>query len=208
MKTIQKILTVLLLCACTGFAMAGTSPDFKIMNAGGKAIAVIVHNDSSLPQVVKLQDEDGNILLADRVKSQNNYSRKLNLVNLPRGTYQVLLEDKTRTIVQPVNVDVEMATVDATKRTSIFAPAVQVSPEKIDLTLLCLEDAMVTIQIMDEQGNVSYSETTNEHGSVQRRFNISGLSPGDYTVVTKVKGPAIERSYSESFELGETVAAN
>jgi hypothetical protein len=206
MKPLKKMLTVMLLAVCTLPAMAGSTPDIKIVHAGGKSIAVYVEVAAGdATQLIKLRDVNGSILLTDRVKNQSVFAKKYNMVNLPAGQYYVLVEDQQRTLVQPVTVTKDNASVND-KPVTLFAPAVDISTHKIDLTLLHLSQAPVTIEIRDEWGRKNYSETTTEHGSVQRRFNISALTPGNYTITTKVQNRGVERTFRESFTFGETLA--
>jgi hypothetical protein len=79
--------------------------------------------------------------------------------------------------------------------------------QKLDYTLLCLNPSAVSIEIIDEVGRKNYTATNAEHGSVQRRFDITALSPGTYTIVTRIQNDQFEKRYTEIFTVGNAVAS-
>jgi hypothetical protein len=208
MKTQLKNVFVVLICMIATIGIAASSLDVSVVNAGKKSLAIYMDNVQSTVIYVKLTDKDGIILLNDRVKSTPSFARKYNLENLPGGDYVLSIESGMRTVLQPITVSDGGLMIAHQEMSSVFAPSIQVKNEKLDLTLLCLKESAVTIEIIDEDGHTNYVATTREKGSVERRFNISNLRPGRYKVVTTVAGENFRNVYDEVFTRGIEVAGN
>lgn len=206
-KSLKNVLTMLI-CAATSLAIAGSNPEVSVIDAGQKSFALYINNVESNFVYVSLKDKHGQVLLNDRVKRTDAFARKYNLVNLPAGEYSLLIEDGSKTVTQPIIVDAKALVIPENQMTTVFAPAVQLSNNKLDFTMLCLNETAVTIVIVDDQGRTDYTATTTEQGSVQRRFDISALGSGQYTLITKLKGASFEKEYREIFTLGAEVAGN
>jgi len=207
MNTGIKSFFTLLICMIAGLAIAG-SPDITISNAGQKSFTVNMETVHSQVIYVKITDDNGVTLLNDRVKNQESFARKYNLVNLPAGEYTLSVETGAKTYLQPIVVGDKDLTIPKEDMMSVFSPAVRLNQDKLDFTLLCLHDAAVTIEIYDADGNVDYSGTTQERGSVQKRFDISNLTAGKYTVMTTVQGPTFTKVYDNKFVVTPSLASN
>lgn len=204
----MKNVFVLLICLIASFGNAASSPDVSVVNTGNKSFALYMDNACSGFVQVKLTDKDGIVLLNDHVKSIPAFARKYNLVNLPGGDYVLSVESGTSTVLQTITVFTDGLMIPTEKKAVIFAPAIRVGHEKLDLTLLCLNESAVTIEIIDDEGRSNYAATTQEKGSVERRFNVTNLTPGRYTVITTVKGKNFTHVYNEVFNHGTEIAGN
>ena len=206
MKTRVSFIT-LLLCIAT-FVVRASSPEVTVVDAGQKSFALYIENAESNYIQVALKDKNGVTLVNDRIRKADSFGRKYNLVNLPAGDYQLFVEDGPKIVTQPITVNETSLQIPVQRKTEIFAPAVQLNQDKLDYTLLCLNPTAVTIEIIDEVGHTNYAASTEEKGSIQRRFNLSNLSSGQYTIITKLKGDSYEKTYREVFTLGAEIAGN
>jgi len=208
MKTQFKNLFALVIGLIATIGIAVASPDVSVVNVGNKSFALYMNNVNNADVRVTLTDKEGVVLLNDRVKKAAAFARKYNLQNLPEGDYALSVVNGSETVVQPITVSGNNLEISSDKMISVFAPAIQVKSEKLDFTLLCLNESTVTIEITDEYGRVNYNATTHEKGSVERRFNIANLSPGTYTLVTTVHGDNFTQRYNEVFTRGGDIAGH
>jgi hypothetical protein len=206
MKSMMKNVATLLICLISFCVFAGSSPDVSVVHIGNKSVALSLENAQCNIQVVKLTDKNGAVLLTDRIDASETSGRRYNLSNLRAGAYVLTVEDAHRTVAQPLVVTTEAIEVSADNMRTLFAPSIRMYGEKLDYTLLCLDQATVSIEIIDEIGRKNYTKSETEHGSVQRRFNITALTPGTYTLVTRIRDDQFEKRYTEVFTIGETVA--
>lgn len=196
----------LLVILCT--AWAGSVPEITIVDAGHKSFTLYVDGPHSSFVQVSLKDQDGLVLLSDRIRNEASFTRKYNLINLPDGAYTVWVEDGTKTVAQGLTLEGQELVVQEDRQLVLFAPAIKVNQEKLDFTLLCLDPAAVTIEISDEYGRENYVSTSQEQGSVQRRFDITKLDPGKYVILTRVEWGNVVKEYREVFTLGTEIAGN
>jgi len=203
----MKKVATLMLWMSSYFVCAGSSPEVSVVYAGNKTFALYLDQAQKETQLVKLKDKYGQVLLSDRARTTESFARRYNLMNLPAGEYFLTVEDGTRTFVQPITVTINALNIPENALKTVFTPSVVVSTARIDYTLLCLDETAVTIEIIDEFGRKNYTATTQEQGSVQRRFDIRSLTPGTYSVVTKLKDNQFEKRYTEVFTIGEIVAS-
>ncbi len=204
----MRISIIPLFCLSTVLGIAGSVPDVTIVPAGGKTVAVYLGNTDQDWSVVRLKDVTGAILLNDRIRTHEAFAKKYNLINLPAGQYFLFVQNAQKTVVQSIILDKDGIAVVPDAMSTIFAPAVDLNQKKLDFTMLNLNDLPVTIEIFDDLGRKNYAATTTEQGSIQRRFNIAGLTPGTYTIVTTVHGENFEQRYSEAFTYGNSYASN
>ncbi len=204
----MKNFATLLICLYATIGIAESGPSITVVDAGEKSFALYIENTESGLVQIGLKDGNGVTLLNDRVRNQASFARKYNLVNLPAGEYILFVEDGSKTTAQPITLNSDGLEIPEEKKMKIFAPAILINQNKLDFTMLCLRETSVTIKIFDETGNENYLATTLEKGSVQRRFDISSLDSGRYTIVTSLEGENFNKVYSEVFTLGQDIAGN
>lgn len=201
-------MAVLMICLFSLQIVAGTNPGLTIVSSGDQTFALYLHAEKSTPYFVKLKDASGHVLLMDKIAQPNAFSRKYNLENLPDGNYFVFVEGGSKTVVQPITMQCHSVVIDPDAQLTLFAPAVRIGEGKVDFTLLCLDETKVTIEINDDLGQKIYTGTSDEQGSIQRRFDISSLEDGSYRIVTTVRDGNVQKHYSEFFTVGDALARN
>ena len=205
MKTIRKFVA-LLICLITTLTVAGISPEVTIKETGQKSFTVYIDNTLGGKVDIYLKDVNGELLESDRMSKQEAITWKYNLENLPVGEYKLFIEDGAKTITQTIVVNEDHVAVPKNLRAEYFAPTVVLNDDNLDFTMLSPQETLVIIEIIHETGYKNYSVGTCEKGAVQRRFDISALEPGTYTIATHVEGQNFETVYYETFTVGGDVA--
>ena len=206
MKAMRKNLTTLVICLVSTMAIAGMPPEVLVSKTDEKAFTLSMDNTGGEAVLVTLKDVDGNILQSDRIRKQEPFSRKYNLSDLPVGEYKLFVEDGARTSSHVIIVNENGIKVPKHLMAEYFAPAIVVNEDNLDFTMLCLRETLVAVEIRDEEGRINYSEGMCEQGSMQRRFDISDLEPGTYTITTSIEGQNFETRYYEEFTVGPDMA--
>lgn len=205
MKTI-KIFATLVICCLTNLSFASISPEVTIKATGTKKFTVSIDNTNGGRVDVLLKDINGEVLQNDRIRKRAVISQSYNLERLPVGEYKLYIEDGAKTITQSIVVNEHRVTVPKNLKAEYFAPAVVVNNDKLDFTMLCPRETLVIIEIIHETGHKNYSMGTCEKGSVQRRFDISALEPGVYTVATHLVGQNFKTTFYDPITVGHSVA--
>jgi hypothetical protein len=207
MNAIKKNFRALIICTIAVFAMSAMPPVMKVSKADDNAFLLSVDNYSGAKAVrVTLKDADGDILEKDRIAKNELFSKEYQFDFLPVGEYKLLVEDGARTTSQVIIVNEEGIKAPKHLKATYFAPAIVLNDDKLDFTMLCLHETLVGIEIRDAEGRVNYSEATCEKGSVQRRFNLSDLEPGEYTITTSIEGQKFESVYRKAFMVPGSIA--
>ena len=205
MKTLMKNGKALIICLIALFGIAAVPADVVVSNEDNKVFVLSVDNTSS-PVVVTLENSKGRVLQNDRVRKNELASRNYLLSSLPVGEYKLFVKEGAKTTSHVLIVNEGSIRSPKHLTATYFAPAIVLNDDKLDFTMLALHETLVTIEIKDEEGRVNYSNTTCEKGSVQRRFDVSDLGPGSYTITTNIEGQHFEEEYVKAFTIPGYIA--
>ncbi len=146
-------------------------------NEDGTAVKVNIYNPS------------GKLVFSETIKREVSARRNYDLTEMGRGTYKVELIDGDMVAVQEIGVGVKakQGEFNAYLSKDLTAGALKVAYQNGD------SDG-VNIILRDEKGNIVYDEmSANEQYS--RKFNLSKLSRGTYTMSVTSGKKTIEQVY-------------
>lgn len=124
--------------------------------------------------------------------STGKTDRKFNLNGMAKGTYTLEISDDLKITSQQFTIVDSDVVVDETVNT-IYKPVVVSKDNKIDVNLLN-PSKNASIKIQDSYEGTIYAETQ-KTSSVNKRFDISSLPSGSYSVNIDVDG----RTYIHDF---------
>lgn len=145
---------------------------------------------------IRLVDKNGYTLITEQVANQQTYAKRFNLMNLPTGLYQIEVESDLSLQIRTLFVKKDGLEL-AEDGKEIYKPVINQKPDYLDLSLLQLKRANTTLQIRDAYGTVLFSEKVYQFGSIQKRFNLSQLEPGSYTLAVLTS----DKWFVEPFEV-------
>ncbi len=177
-------------------AFAVDLPDFTIKNDGQKSF--VLQLDWVLTQKVQIRiiDNERNLLLSDAIKEKGPFAKKYNLSNLTTGRYTIEIEDAYSISYQPIEVFDKHLMIDAAQLKAIYKPVIYASGNLVDLNFLQVEDAVTEVVITDEFNFPVFKETIKNNGSINKRYNVAQLLPGDYTFRVSVNDKVFYRTFS------------
>lgn len=194
MKTVVKF------CFSLAFVLASvfgfSNAYFTVKNTGNKTFVLSMQQPLHQKAEFRIEDESGLVLFSETIAAGQKLSKKYNLSNLPAGAYTLSLEDDLAVRIQPVVLSASAITFKATDRKEIFKPVIRFNNGRVDFSILHMNDSSVEVGITDAEGNALFKESLNESGAIQRRYNLSNLPDGDYTVAVKVEGNAFYKTVS------------
>lgn len=182
MKAFQKIaLNVLFLFAFANLAIAGGMPRIQIReSASAKKVSVELEKLNA-PATITLEDAAGNLLIEEKVIGKS-FAKTFNLSKLEEGNYSLVVNTGLIETVQPLTLTDAVLVLDATKRQEVYAPVINVGDDYVDLSFLNKRLSNVFVVILDADEAVVYQENITNALKVEKRYNLSRLPKGDYSV--------------------------
>jgi DNA-binding CsgD family transcriptional regulator len=95
---------------------ANPHPDVFIRVLDAQSFALYMKQIGNQKLEISIKDESGDILYNKRVRKQDSFKRKMNLKELPSGSYSLEIKDDLGTLSYPIALAREAVQIDAAKR--------------------------------------------------------------------------------------------
>ncbi len=185
MKTILKSTALTL---AFGFAVitacaASEAASLRIakLDDGYKQVAVELSGFNG-PVLVNLLDGTGYSLMEETVPAGAQFAKVLDLAALPVGTYTIAVSSERREIRQPLRITAADVILYEGQRVEYFAPALRLQERYLDLTWFNTRVANLELSILETDGTEVFNDNLRDIVRVERRYNLSNLRRGRYTV--------------------------
>jgi len=174
------ILNVLFLVASATLASAGTSPLIQITESANTKKVSVVLEGLSAPATITIEDANGEVLIEEKAKGK--FAKSFNLNRLPQGEYRLVVNTGMVETVQPLSLTKEIVVLTEAARYEVYAPAINVNENFVDLSFLNNRFGNVYVVFLDKNGDVVYEENIQNALKVEKRYDLSRLPKGDYSV--------------------------
>ena len=193
MKTFKKFIIAVVIS--TGlFAGAYGTPYIKVTSYDAKKFFVIVKSTDSSRVNVSLKDSYDFELYNESYRNNNSYVKGFDLEPLPDGQYFLEIESNETIEKFSLSIRNNWLSIDQESRLVVHKPRVTQKGGKVDVALLNSPDSTLKLSILDKANEVIFQEIVADNGNLSRRYDISQLDPGYYTVLIEVAG----RNFRES----------
>jgi hypothetical protein len=179
---------VFILCISALGIKANGNPGIPAENV--KSIIVETHTWKAAAIQVQIRNAEGQVVLEETVKTGN--LRKYNLRNLPDGNYVLELSDKFKSTEQEFTISRNEVKLADQKKIA-FKPVITCNEENVDINLMT-QGIPAYIVIADQNGETLFEEKC-VRSSVNRRYDISRLPTGNYSIFVQVG----DKTYSQKF---------
>ncbi len=184
MKDLMKKMT--LIVALFSLSMAAFAneiePDVRIATmADAKKFSLELANIEAGATTVTLYDAKGVALINEKAGA-NTYGKVFNLVNLPTGSYELVITTTNRDIVQPIKLTFEGVEMDVNQRKVYFAPAILTNKTNLDISYFRGKITDVTVGIY-QNSELFFEETFDNIIKVERRYDLTSMPKGKYSVM-------------------------
>lgn len=184
MKDLKKVLIasalILSIVLFVGAVAFAANPIVSVTSGLSKKVNVTVEQLAA-PASIWVVNADGTVLLEEKTCSEK-FAKIFNLELLPAGEYKVIVNTERKEIIQPLTLKSDAVVVNDTKREEYFAPFIRLREDAVDVMLLNNRLSDVNVAILDEQGGTVYEEDMNNVLKVEKRYALSDLKKGNYTV--------------------------
>ena len=181
MKTIKCFLISLVVSLLVvNVAIANDyTPAIKVEN---KQLHVSLENVAP-KTMVKIQDQEGLVLIEEEVNTTGNFDHVFNLEKLLPGSYELIIKSPAEETVQNVTITEEGLIVDENERATFYPVIFSQRGTKLKLSLLNPTNSTLRIFILDHLGRLTYQYSIEDQMVVEKDYNLKQLPAGRYTVI-------------------------
>lgn len=195
MKNMNKVLLTAAMVVASTFALANDDkPYVKVERSGAKEFAVITCSDAVAETQIKLRSENGLTLYSASTQVGERFGKRLDLNDLPAGSYALEVENHESFTSTPIMIKQDSAFVNDADQVTILKPVISQNGQKLDIVLPGDQEAQALVTIYDGQNNKLISESIS--GDILKRFDLSRLEKGAYTLKVATKGKNFMQSVS------------
>ncbi len=191
--TVKKLaLTFMVGCLSLG-AFASNSPenneaDVSISLSGQHAIVVVRDWNiaANAPASIKVLDKANKAVYEEAVSSGEQHAKRYNFSQMKPGKYTLVLESKTGKVRKPFIVGLDGSVrEDKSEIYRSFAP-IMIQPRSdrasVHIAFKNIADAPLKLVVLDNSGEVLYSEEVLGLQDYNKKVNLKKLRPGSYTL--------------------------
>ena len=133
---------------------------------------------------IQIKEASGVVILDETVKNTKNL-RRYNLKNLPEGVYTLELSNDLKITTQEFTINAK-SVVLSTEIKTVYKPVIIWNEAGFDVNLMTLGNTAF-INIQDKDNNIVFAEKL-VTPAVHKRYDISALTSGEYTVTVAMNG--------------------
>ena len=198
MKNLMKKSLFVIAFLTVSIAMANINdndPRVKVNIIETKLMKLTLTGNTEMFEVT-VKDSYGYQLHTEKLNSLD-YSKKYDLTNLPNGNYTMEFESKSRIKVVPFRVSSSAIVLNNSEEVVYFKPMVRKVEDDVFVSMLALNNENLEILLYDEDNNLLYTDILKNSRNLDRKFNLSNLRSGDYSMVLRTNG----RTFYETIKL-------
>ena len=161
------------------------NPFISINTIGSEKKVSLVLKNLRTPTTIRLESAVEGVLLEEEITNAE-YARVLNLNELSTGNYKLVVSTGVRETEQPISITRTGLSLNIGDRKEFFAPVVRMNGSLLDVSLLNSNLTTLKLRIEDAEGILVYEDEARNVVKVEKRYNLSKLPVGEYTVVLSV----------------------
>ncbi len=162
-----------------------------IINAAATTINVklgTIGKDVVSIKIEKKGQADNAAVFVENVKTEKIFSRLYNVAGYEDGVYQLVITKTIKRITQSFTIANGQLILSGADKVETFLPIFSFKEDKLDVNYFLGKNAGVTIKMRDAKGDVLFTKNINAVINVHTRYNLSGLSAGNYRVELVANG--------------------
>lgn len=160
-------------------------PFISINSIGSEKKVSLVLKNLKGSTTIRLESVLEGVLLEEEITNAE-YARVLNLNELSDGKYKLVVSTGLRETEQPISITRTGLSLNINDRKLFFAPVVRTAGQLLDVSLLNNQLTTLKLRIEDAEGVLVYEDEVRNVVKVEKRYNLSKLPAGEYTVVLNV----------------------
>lgn len=190
MKNLIKKSIVVALLLVTVVSVYAVEVPVSIRVAGEKSIELFL-GEISGKVWISFKDMEGNVYYSKRIKDLTSYKVKYDLGAFPDGEYQLELSESTQTLNVPVTIENGNVTL---KEEVAAAPVFSKRGNMVSVELSGKQEKTWDVLIKNEDGELIFKETVENEKISKRKYDLSNLNDGKYTLQFTSAGNSFSHS--------------
>jgi hypothetical protein len=184
MKNLVKNVIAVVLLVVSGAGVSATELPVKVKVAGDKSIELSLEEISGKVWIT-FKDKNGYVFYTKKIKDLTSYTVKYDLAAFPDGEYQLELDASSQTLNVPVTI---MGGTVMLKEELADAPAISTRGNVVAVELKGKTNMTWNVLITNLQGELIFNETVENEERAKRKYDLSNLNNGAYTLQFKSAG--------------------
>lgn len=194
MKTMKKVMLTIMMVMISTLAIANVKPTVKVKSVEAKTVAVVAYGYGEAKTDITLRSGNGHVFYRETLKAGENFAKRLDMSEMPKGEYTIEVENSDSFTAIPVIVDSASAVVKTEDEVTIVKPRLSVIGDKLNVAFADPFTKEVWVSIYDTNSNrLVYEKVSAEN---MKRFDLSKLAKGQYTVLMSTEGKKFVQSLS------------
>ncbi|MEO1257982.1 MAG: T9SS type A sorting domain-containing protein [Bacteroidota bacterium] len=195
MKSLIKMFWILTLALTVNPLFANDNdPGLELAPIDAKSFAVYLDAAVECTAHIRIKDMGGVTLLNESYRNVTSLSKKINMTNLPIGTYFVEVEDRIKIQAFIIRMTSSGLTVTHQPEKDYFKPLFIQKGKYVDMCMLLLPEKYATVSIFSSNGKMLLQDVVHDEASLEKRFNVSNMERGTYYFVVTTAGKTITRA--------------
>lgn len=183
MKTQLRTILSITMMAIASATYAGMGDTHISVRNDAKRFSI--HNNTSSAVSIRIINEEGKVLYSENNKGKA-FAKAFDMKGLAKGEYVLQIEDDQKIHNYPVTVSYNNLVIDKANVTTTYKPSVLIKGRAMDISML-LNGATADI-VLYNSVNEQLVNTTAEGRYFSKRFNLSKLEKGSYTLKVGIDG--------------------
>ena len=183
--------TVLALTVLASQSFAKGDEIFIHVNKEAKTFSV--HQNTPGIVRLKIKNNVGNVLFTVSANKKKAFVKSFNLKDIPTGNYTLVVEDDSKFSTYRIDLYKDSLFLDKENTGVIFKPSVILEERLLDISMLTLNQGETAISIFNDQDEMVHTNLS-EEDQINKRFDLSQLQSGQYTVSFNVGDEIFNRS--------------
>ena len=194
MKTLKASMAAVLLWTTLFVSAYGTTPYIKVTSYDQKKFFLIIKNTDSSTVNVELKDVDNFRLYKETNIQNDEYLKGFDMQSLPDGEYILEIENNQQIEMFALSIINGKLSINRDSRLVIHKPSINQTGNKVDVALQKLHEEPSKLAILDNTNDIIYEDTLADNGNLTKRYDMSRLGPGSYTMRIDIAGKYFSQS--------------
>jgi Secretion system C-terminal sorting domain len=161
-----------------------------------KSLLIEFSNIKEEDVTVSIMNDEGATVHIDKAKNIKAFNKKFNLEKLEKGKYTLKVVRENCKTTQLFEVTKKGIVIKENDRKEVFAPIVKQEDSKFDVTISIIKNKY-NILVLDLNGNIVFEETQKGLNQLNKRYNMSNLTKGEYLLQITIDGETYFHNFNK-----------